>query len=53
MAEKNEDVTILMTSNIYDIEAPLEAVCNLVSIKYRNIMSLEHMDISNIPEGIF
>ena len=53
MAKKIDNTDVLLSSNIYELDPMLEALCQLVSIKYQSIMAIEDMSLSPIPEGIY
>jgi len=49
----NNDVEIILSSSIFDLEPLLEGICSLVNIEYKSIMSLEDLHLTPPPDGIY
>ena len=49
--DANSDV--LFSTDIFNLEPLVQAVCDIAKIKYRDIMSIENLQISDPPVGIF
>ena len=50
---RDADSDVLFSTDIFNLEPLVQAVCDIAKIKYRDIMSIENLQISDPPVGIF
>ena len=51
MRETQSD--LLFSTDIFNVEPLVRTICDITQMKYRDIMSIENLQINDPPVGIF